>query len=110
MTPPLAQLVFYVPAEHAEAVKDAVFAAGGGRIGNYDRCSWQTLGTGQFRPLPGSHPFLGQTGDVEPVQELRVELVVPEPALAEVVEALLAAHPYETPAYSFWPINRLLAT
>ncbi len=106
MQPPLVQLVFYVPVAQAEAVKEAVFAAGGGRIGDYDRCCWQTLGSGQFRPLPGSQPFLGTTGKVEQVEELRVELVVPEPVLPEVLAALLAAHPYETPAYSYWPINR----
>jgi hypothetical protein len=106
MNPPLVQLVFYVPVDHADTVKDAVFTAGGGRIGTYDRCCWQTLGTGQFRPLHGSQPFLGTTGIVEQVEELRIELVVPEPALAEVLAALLAAHPYETPAYSYWPINR----
>ena len=110
MSTPLVQLVFYVPVEHAETVKEAVFAAGGGRIGTYDRCCWQTSGTGQFRPLPGSEPFLGKTGKVAQVEELRVELVVPEPALQDVVVALLAAHPYETPAYSFWPINRLPPT
>ncbi len=106
MPPPLVQLVFYVPVAQAEAVKEAVFAAGGGRIGDYDRCCWQTLGSGQFRPLPGSQPYLGTTGKVEQVEELRVELVVPEPALPGVLAALLAAHPYETPAYSYWPINR----
>jgi len=106
MNPPLVQLVFYVPVDHAEPVKNAIFAAGGGRIGNYDCCCWQTLGTGQFRPLPGSQPFIGSTGSEEHVPELRVELVVPETALAAVLAALLAAHPYETPAYSYWPINR----
>jgi len=110
MSTPLVQLVFYVPVEHAETVKEAVFAAGGGRIGTYGRCCWQTSGTGQFRPLPGSEPFLGKTGEVAQVEELRVELVVPEPALRGVVVALLTAHPYETPAYSFWPINRLPPT
>jgi hypothetical protein len=109
-TPDLYQLVFYVPLDHAEAVKLAVFEAGGGRIGSYDRCCWQTVGTGQFRPLPSSQPFLGTTGEVERVEEARVELVVAESELAGVLDALLQAHPYETPAYSFWPINRLPAT
>lgn len=102
----LIQLVFYVPVDHAEAVKDAIFAAGAGRIGDYDRCCWQTLGTGQFRPLPGSQPFIGSTGTEEHVPELRIELVVAEPDFPAVLAALLAAHPYETPAYSYWPINR----
>ena len=54
--------MFYVPTANAETVKNAVFEAGGGRIGNYDRCCWQTTGTGQFRPLAGSQPFLGEAG------------------------------------------------
>jgi hypothetical protein len=110
MSTELYQLVFYVPVEHAEAVKLAVFEAGGGRIGNYDRCCWQTVGTGQFRPLPGSQPFLGSTDQLERVQEARVELVVAQAELAGVLEALIAAHPYETPAYSYWPINRRSTT
>jgi len=66
------QLVFYVPETHVESVKQAVFNAGGGRIGDYDRCCWQTLGQGQFRPLAGSSPFLGKAGSVEKVDEYRV--------------------------------------
>ena len=107
MSPPLCQLVFYVPLEQAEYVKEAVFAAGGGRLGTYDRCCWQTVGTGQFRPLPGSRPFLGRTLADEHVAEARVEVVVEESRIGAVVAALLDAHPYETPAYSFWPINRM---
>ena len=70
------KLAFFVPVSHVEVVKAAVFAAGGGRIGDYDHCAWQTLGQGQFRPLDGSQPFLGQTGQVEVVEEWKVELVV----------------------------------
>lgn len=69
------KLAFFVPASHVEVVKAAVFAAGGGRIGDYDHCAWQTLGQGQFRPLDGSQPFLGQAGQVEAVEEWKVELV-----------------------------------
>lgn len=83
-------------------VKAAVFAAGGGRIGDYDHCAWQTLGQGQFRPLDGSQPFLGQTGQVEVVEEWKVELVVADELIAQVVAALRQSHPYETPAYEVW--------
>ena len=85
-----------------EVVKAAVFAAGGGRIGDYDHCAWQTLGQGQFRPLDGSQPFLGQTGQVEVVEEWKVELVVADDLIAQVVAALKQSHPYETPAYEVW--------
>ena len=98
-------LVFYVPPSHLDDVKEAVFAAGGGRIGNYDRCCWQTLGRGQFRPLPGSAPFVGRQGDVETCDEVRVELVCLEDCLENVLNALRASHPYETPAYACWSVS-----
>ena len=60
----------------SKTVKSAVFAAGGGRIGAYDHCAWQVLGLGQFRPLDGSQPFIGEAGQVEQVEEWKVELVV----------------------------------
>ncbi|NWC81157.1 NGG1p interacting factor NIF3 [Pseudomonas putida] len=96
------KLAFFVPASHVDVVKAAVFAAGGGRIGDYDHCAWQTLGHGQFRPLDGSQPFLGQTGQVEVVEEWKVELVVADDLIAQVVGALRQSHPYETPAYEVW--------
>lgn len=98
------KLAFFVPDSHVEVVKAAVFAAGGGRIGDYDHCAWQTLGQGQFRPLDGSQPFLGQTGQVEVVEEWKVELVVADELIVEVVGALKRSHPYETPAYEVWPL------
>ncbi|UMY62648.1 NGG1p interacting factor NIF3 [Pseudomonas sp. LS.1a] len=96
------KLAFFVPASHVEVVKAAVFAAGGGRIGDYDHCAWQTLGQGQFRPLDGSQPFLGQAGQVEVVEEWKVELVVADELIVQVVAALKQSHPYETPAYEVW--------
>ncbi|MBJ9976808.1 NGG1p interacting factor NIF3 [Pseudomonas sp. S75] len=98
------KLAFFVPASHVDVVKDAVFAAGGGRIGDYDRCAWQTLGQGQFRPLHGSQPFSGQVGQVEVVDEWKVELVVADAQVAQVVAALKRSHPYQTPAYEVWPL------
>ena len=100
------KLAFFVPASHVEVVKAAVFAAGGGRIGDYDHCAWQTLGQGQFRPLDGSQPFLGQTGQVEVVEEWKVELVVADGLVAQVVAALKQNHPYETPAYEVWQLAK----
>ncbi|MFF5864799.1 divalent cation tolerance protein CutA [Pseudomonas sp. NPDC012596] len=99
------KLAFFVPASHVDAVKAAVFAAGGGRIGDYDHCAWQTLGQGQFRPLDGSQPFLGQTGQVEVVEEWKVELVVADDLIAQVVAALKQHHPYETPAFEVWRLE-----
>jgi hypothetical protein len=93
------KLCFYVPESHLEEVKTAVFAAGAGRIGDYDRCCWQVLGQGQFHPLPGSKPFLGKHGAVEVVPEYRVEMVCEAGSVRAVVAALLDAHPYEQPAW-----------
>ena len=93
------KLCFYVPETHLEAVKAAVFAAGAGRIGDYDSCSWEVLGRGQFRPLAGSKPFLGQQGEVEQVAEYRVEMVCDAASIRGAVAALKRAHPYEEPAW-----------
>lgn len=98
------KLCFFVPDSHVEAVKSAVFAAGGGRIGHYDSCAWQVLGQGQFRAMEGSQPFIGQVGQVETVDEWKVELVVADALIEAVVAALKLSHPYETPAYEVWPL------
>jgi hypothetical protein len=93
---------FFVPLEHSTAVKNAMFEKGAGKIGNYDCCSFETLGTGQFRPLEGSDAFIGKVGEVEKVEELKVEMVCEESIIKEVIQAMRDAHPYETPAYDVW--------
>ncbi|MDM3869774.1 NGG1p interacting factor NIF3 [Porticoccus sp. W117] len=98
------KLAFFVPESHLETVKQAVFAAGAGRIGDYDSCCWQVLGQGQFRPLDGSAPFIGQQGKVEVVEEYRVEMVCDDERIGDAVKALVAAHPYEEPAYDVWEL------
>lgn len=96
------KLVFFVPESHLEAVKSAVFAAGAGRIGNYDSCCWQTLGQGQFRPLPNSSPFIGQQDELAQLNEYRVEMVCADELIVTAVTALRQAHPYEEPAFDVW--------
>ena len=96
---------FYVPATHLEEVKNAVFDAGGGKLGNYDNCCWQSEGTGQFRPCPGSRPFIGTQGAVEQVLEFKVEFICGGGCLPQVIAALKKAHPYETPAFQYWPVE-----
>lgn len=94
------KITFYVPVAHKEAVKDAMFGAGAGRVGLYDRCSFESLGTGQYRPLGGSSPHQGEEGRTETVEEARVEMVCADGGLLPgVVGAMKAAHPYETVAY-----------
>ena len=92
-------LAFYVPSEYADRVKEKIFQAGGGRIGNYDKCSFEYEGRGQFRPLTGSTPFVGEEYRTEIVSEIKVEMVCEEQYLAGVIKALKESHPYESPAY-----------
>ena len=93
------KLCCYVPESHLEVVKAALFAAGAGRIGDYDNCCWQVPGQGQFRPLSGSNPFAGQLGEVEQVTEYRVETVCEAHTIKAAVKAMREAHPYEEPAW-----------
>jgi hypothetical protein len=98
------KLVVFVPREALESVRDALFAAGAGRIGNYERCSWYTAGTGTFRGGQGSDPSIGERGREERVSELRLETVYPEDRHDEVIAALRGAHPYEEPAFDVYPL------
>lgn len=89
----------FIPESDLEEVKQALFKAGAGHIGNYSHCCWQVKGTGQFMPRSGSQPHIGKHHEVEKVTEWRVEMVVAEDKIHAVIEALKQAHPYETPAY-----------
>ena len=97
-------LVWFVPADALDATRDAVFEAGAGRIGDYSRCSWYTAGTGTFLGADSTSPTIGKSGNEEHVAELRVETVVPEGRVRDVVVALRLAHPYEEPAYEVYPL------
>jgi hypothetical protein len=94
-----------VPEEARDATREAVFAAGGGVIGEYERCSWYTAGTGTFLAGEGADPAVGEVGEEERVPEYRVEIVVPEEALGAAVDALRAAHPYEEIALDVYPLH-----
>ncbi|WP_339899503.1 YqfO family protein [uncultured Gilvimarinus sp.] len=98
------KLVFFVPDSHLEPVKQAVFAAGAGKIGDYDQCCWQVLGEGQFRPLAGSQPFSGQQNQLSRDPEWRVELVCADEHIRAAKQALMDAHPFEEPAYDIWQL------
>ncbi|CAD6881630.1 Bsu YqfO NIF3/CutA domain [Methylomonas albis] len=98
------KLSFYVPVSHAEQLKQALFEQGAGRIGDYDNCSWQVLGEGQFRPLAGSEPYLGNIGEIQQVAEYKIEMVCADELIKTVVQTLLACHPYQQPAYEVYKI------
>jgi len=93
------KIIFFVPESHLESVKNALFTAGAGTIGDYDCCAWQVKGQGQFRPLLGSDPFVGSDNQLERVEEYRVEMVCNTESVCDAISALIASHPYETPAY-----------
>jgi hypothetical protein len=98
------KLVVFVPPEALDEVRDAVFAAGAGRIGDYERASWYTEGTGTFLGGEGTNPAIGESGREERVPELRLETVFPEDRQDEVVAALRRAHPYEEPAFDIYAL------
>lgn len=96
------KLAFFVPESDLEPVKQALFSVGAGRIGDYDNCCWQVLGEGQFRPLAGSNPHIGDLGAVERLAEWKVEMVCSDELIRKVVAALKKVHPYEEVAYDVW--------
>ena len=100
----MVKLNFYVPPSHLEQVKEAIFAAGAGAQGDYNQCCWQTLGKGQFCPLPGSDPYIGEVCQLTQVDEYKVEVLCEESKLLEVISALRLAHPYEEPAFECYSI------
>jgi hypothetical protein len=96
------KLVVFVPAEALDSVREALFAAGAGRIGDYERCSWYTEGTGTYLGGEGTAPKIGEPGREERVLEFRLETVYPADREAEIVRALRDAHPYEEPAFDLY--------
>jgi dinuclear metal center YbgI/SA1388 family protein len=104
-TDQLFKLAVFVPESHHEVVRDAIFAAGAGWIGNYSHCSFNTAGTGTFLPREGSNPFIGKPGVLEKTPEIRLETVVPQSVRKAVIAAMLKAHPYEEVAYDLYPMD-----
>ncbi|HOF02003.1 MAG TPA: NGG1p interacting factor NIF3 [Spirochaetota bacterium] len=97
-------LVSYVPESHLETLKKALFDKGAGKYKNYDMCCWEVKGFGQFRPLKGSFPYIGNTGEIEKVDEYRIELICKKKYLKKVIKELKKVHPYEEPAFSVFKI------
>jgi len=100
----LVKLVVFVPCGHEEAVSEALFAAGAGQVGCYDRVSFRSRGQGSFRPGPGAQPFIGTIGETEQVDELRLEVILPRESVSKVVSKMIKAHPYEEVAYDLIPL------
>ena len=101
----LRKLVVYVPRTHVEEVRQALFDAGAGAIGDYDQCSYNTAGYGTFRPLDGANPAIGQVGEQERVEETKIEVIYPAQAERKILVSMLAAHPYEEVAHQIFNIE-----
>lgn len=101
----LCKIAVFVPPDALEKVGAALWAAGAGKIGNYDEASFTTRGTGTFRPLPGANPYAGTVGVREAADEFRLEVVVPSERADAAVAAMIAAHPYEEVAYDVYPLR-----
>ncbi|WP_334172562.1 hypothetical protein [Sinomonas sp.] len=98
-------LVVYVPTADADGLRRAIAEAGAGRLGNYAACSFSTEGTGRFLPLDGARPAVGTVGEPEEVPETRIEAIYRRVERDAIVRALVAAHPYETPAFMTFPVD-----
>jgi dinuclear metal center YbgI/SA1388 family protein len=97
--PALDKWVVYVPGQHADVVRKALFEAGAGHVGDYSHCCWSVEGIGQFLPHDGANPTIGRVGAVEQVREQRVEVIAQSRLRAAVLAAMRRAHPYEEPAF-----------
>ncbi|MDN4607037.1 Nif3-like dinuclear metal center hexameric protein [Sporosarcina highlanderae] len=103
---PLYKLAVFCPVSHADELRSVLAQAGAGAIGDYVGCSFTSTGTGRFMPSTGANPFIGEIGKMEEVTEERIEVVLPGPIRGKVLKAMLAAHPYEEPAYDFFVLDQ----
>ena len=101
----LYKLAVYVPATHIDIVKDVLGKSGAGHIGNYSHCSFSSEGKGNFKPLEGSNPFIGNSGEIETVEEIKIETIVPKRILGGVISKMISAHPYEEVAYDLYRLE-----
>jgi len=99
------KICVYVPELSVEKVKQALFDAGAGQMGDYDYCCWQSTGIGQFRPLQNSNPSIGTLNTVEHVSEVKIELLCADERVKQAVAAIRQSHPYEEPAYDIWRLE-----
>ncbi len=105
ITGDLLKLVFFVPYDHADRVKNVIFEAGAGHIGNYDCCSFDSLGNGTFRASEKAHPFVGEINSVHTEKEMRIETIFPKQSENKIISAMIKAHPYEEVAYDIYPVT-----
>lgn len=99
------KIVVYVPESHGDELRGAMGDAGAGVIGNYTHCMFTLKGTGQFKPGEGSDPYVGEVGELNKVEEERIETVCEADKLPGIIEAIRTTHPYEEPAFDVYPIE-----
>lgn len=104
-TEKLYKVVVFVPEESVDRVRDSMSSAGAGWIGNYSDCSFMVKGIGTFRPLKNTNPYIGKQGNLEKVDEFRLETIVPQKNLSRVIGSMIDAHPYEEVAYDIYPLQ-----
>jgi len=107
LTGELKKLVVFVPTSHADHVRKALFAAGAGKIGTYDHCSYNVEGFGTFRGTDQSNPYVGEKGKLHLEKEVRIETVFPRIIQSKIIAALFEVHPYEEPAYDIYPLDNV---
>ena len=99
------KLVVYVPLDHADMLRDAIGKAGGGKLGKYSFCSFSTRGIGRFKPEEDANPHIGKVGELEKVEEEKIEVTCHKDVLKSVIAAIKRAHPYEEIAMDVWKLE-----
>jgi hypothetical protein len=102
------KIAVFVPATHADKIRKVLNDSRAGKLGNYDYCSFSTKGTGRFRGLKGSNPAIGKVGEIEKVEEEKIEVLCSRENYKDVLEAIKKAHPYEEPAIDVYPLLRYI--
>jgi len=105
MTDHLSKLVTFCPIEHAPELREALFNAGAGQIGNYDSCSYNLEGYGTFRAGEDTDPFVGKKGELHTESEVRIEVIFPDHITSHLLQEMKKAHPYEEVAYDIYPLK-----
>ncbi len=99
------KLNYFVPSKDKEKTKQALFDIGVGKIGDYECCSWESLGMGQFKPIGNANPYIGMINELERVQEYKVELICADDLICKAIKTLKETHPYEEVAYEVFKIE-----
>ncbi len=101
------KVVVFVPVSDVEKVRQAIHAAGGGKLGNYSLCSFSSRGVGRFKPEAGANPSVGEIGKIEEVEEERIEVLCDSSIISDVIAAIKKAHPYEEAAYDVYLLEEI---